>query len=90
MDAKFAQSIVGGATRFAGELQGYRVTSQQEEGNEIRLGIELTNSDGKAEPHTLRLVREDNQWFPVMHLWLQDKGSIRAGMDVPPKFQQGK
>ena len=50
LDAKFARGIVSGATRLAGESQCYRVTSQQEERTEIRLGIELTNPDGKAEP----------------------------------------
>ena len=82
--------MVGGATRFAGELQGYRVTSQQEEGNEVRLSIELTNQNGKVEPHTLRMVREDNQWFPVMHVWLAGPESVQAAMDVPSKFQQRK
>jgi hypothetical protein len=79
--------MVGGATRFAGELQGYRVTSQQEEENEVRLGLELTNQDGKTSSHTLRFVRENNQWFPVMHVWLQGQGSIRAALDVPAKFK---
>ena len=82
--------MVGGATRFARELQGYRVTSQREEGNEVRLSIELTNQNGKVEPHTLRMVREDNQWFPVMHIWLAGPESVEAAMDVPSKFQQRK
>jgi hypothetical protein len=64
------------------------VTSKQEGGNEVRLGIELINPDGKAESHTLRLVREDNQWFPVMHVWLSEPDSVRATIDVPAKFQQ--
>ena len=87
LDDTFANGMVGGATRFAGELQGYRVTSQQEEENEVRLGLELTNQDGKTSSHTLRFVREDNQWFPVMHVWLQGQGSIRAALDVPAKFK---
>jgi len=91
LDQTFADALVGGATRFGGSLQGFRVTSQQpERDNEVRMGIELTNKDGKAEAHTLRLVREDNQWFPVMHVWLQEQGSVRAALDVPPKFEQPK
>ncbi len=89
LDQTFARGMVGGATQLAGELQGFRIISQQEEGvDEVRLGLELTNPDGKAEPHTLRLVREGNQWFPVMHVWLHEPGSIRGAMDVPPQFQQ--
>jgi hypothetical protein len=87
LDDLFATGMVGGATRFAGELQGYRVTSQQQDGDEVRLGLEFTNQDGKTESHTLRFVREDNQWFPVMHVWLQAPGSIQAALDVPAKFQ---
>jgi hypothetical protein len=91
LDQTFAQALIGGATQFAGSLQGLRVTSQQEEeNNEVRVGLELTSKDGRPESHTVRLVREDNQWFPVMHVWLHAQGSIRAAMDVPPKFQQAK
>jgi RNA polymerase sigma factor (sigma-70 family) len=88
LDDEFAKGMVGGAARFAGELQGYRISSQQEDGSEV--GLEVTNQDGKTESHTLRFVREDNQWFPVMHVWLQGQGSIRAALDVPPKFQEPK
>jgi|KBSSwiStaDraftv2_1062776.scaffolds.fasta_scaffold170375_1 RNA polymerase sigma factor (sigma-70 family) len=91
LDKVFAQGLVGGTTRFAGELQGFRVTSQQDErDNEVRMGVELTDQDGKTTAHTLRLVREDNQWFPVMHVWLQGQGSVQASLEVPPKFQQPK
>lgn len=89
LDQAFAQGLIASTTRFAGSLQGFRVTSQQEErNNEVSLGVELTNKEGRAETHTLRLVREDNQWFPVMHVWLHEQGSVRAAMDLPPKFQQ--
>ncbi len=54
------------------------------------MGIELTNKDGKAEYHTVRLVREDNQWFPVMNVWLQGQGSLRGALDIPPKFESPK
>jgi len=91
LDKMFAQSLVGSTTHFAGALQGFRIQSQQQEGeNEVRVGIELTDQGGKTKAHTLRLVREDAQWFPVMHVWLQDQGSVRAAMDVPPKFSQAR
>ena len=91
LDQTFAKALVGGATRFAGSLQGFRLTSQQEQrDNEVRMAIELTDKDGKPEPHTLRLIREDNQWFPVMHVWLQGQGSVRSSLDVPPKFESPK
>jgi RNA polymerase sigma factor (sigma-70 family) len=91
LDQKFAKTMVNGTTRFAGELQGFRVTSEQvERDDEVRLGVELTDEKGKTTAHTMRLVREDNQWFPVMHVWLQDAQSIQAGLDVPPKFQQSQ
>ena len=91
LDQTFAQGLIGGTTQFAGSLQGFRVTSQQDEQeNMVRMGFELTNKDGKAESHTLRLVREDNRWFPVMHVWLQGQGSVRAALDVPPKFESSK
>ncbi len=41
-------------------------------------------------PPTMAKANPSNQWFPVMHVWLQEQGSVRAAMDVPPKFQQGK
>ncbi len=89
LDQTFAQGLVAGATKFAGSLQGFRLTSQQaEQENTLRMGFEFTNKDGKAESHTLRLVREDNQWFPVMHVWLQGPGSVQAALDVPPKFER--
>ncbi|MEO8425702.1 MAG: sigma-70 family RNA polymerase sigma factor, partial [Verrucomicrobiota bacterium] len=90
LDQTFVNGLVGGSTQFASSLQGFRVTSQEEQDNEVRMGLELTNKDGKPESHTVRLVHEDNQWFPVMHVWLHDQGSVRAAMDVPPKFQQSK
>jgi hypothetical protein len=89
MEQKYAEGLVGGTTRFAGSLEGFRIESLQEEGDsEVRMAIELTNKGGKAEQQTLRFIREDNQWFPVMHVWLQAKGKVRAALDVPPKFQQ--
>jgi RNA polymerase sigma factor (sigma-70 family) len=87
LDDRFAQALISGTTRFSREMQGFRVTSQQEEGNEARLGVQWTNQNGKTELHTLRLVREDNQWFPVMHVFTHGGQAIRASMDVPPKFQ---
>src|SRR6266849_2087725 len=39
LDAEFAKGIISGSTRFAGELQGFRLISQQDErDNEVRLG----------------------------------------------------
>ena len=91
LDESFTRGMIGGATRFAGELQGFRVVSEDIGPNgEARLGVELTSKEGKPEIHSLRLVQEDGQWYPVMHVWLQDKGSIRAAMDIPPKFNQPK
>ena len=91
LDTAFTQGIISGSTWFAAELEGFRLTSQQNEGdNEVRLGVELTDKTGQTTAHTLRLVQEDNQWFPVMHVWLNDPHSIHAALDVPPKFQQSK
>jgi hypothetical protein len=91
LDQMFAQGLVAGATRFFGSLQGFRIQSlQSEDDNDVRAAIELTRKDGKTEPHTLRLFRENNQWFPVMHVWSHEQGSIRAAMDVPPKFARLK
>ena len=89
LDRTFDQGLMGGAiTQYAGSLQGFRVTSRQDEqDNIVRMGFELTNKEGDIEQHTLRLVREDNQWFPVMHVWLQGQGSVRAALDMPPKFE---
>src|SRR5262249_13522858 len=92
LDQKFAESIVSGSVSFAGKTQGYRVVSnivsQEENRDEARLGVEITGPDGKTESHTLRLVREDNQWFPVMHVWLEGENNIRAALDIPAKFQR--
>jgi RNA polymerase sigma factor (sigma-70 family) len=91
LDQMFTLSLVGGATRFAGSLQGFRIQSlQPDDGNEVRASIELTSQDGKTEAHNFRLFRENNQWFPVMHIWSHEQGSIRAAMDVPPKFARIK
>jgi RNA polymerase sigma factor (sigma-70 family) len=92
LDRTFDQGLMGGAiTQYAGSLQGFRVTSRQDEqDNMVRMGFELTNKEGSTEQHTLRLVREDNQWFPVMHVWQQGQGSVRAALDVPPKFDSLK
>lgn len=80
--------MINGTTRLAGGLQGFRVTSREEATtNEVRLGLEMTNKDGRPEAHTIRLVQENGQWFPVMHVWLQNQGAIQAAMDVPVKFQ---
>jgi len=86
---RLMQSLIGGTTQLASSLKGFRVTSQQDEGNNsVRLGIELTTEAGQPESHMIRLVREDNEWFPVMNVWLDQPGSIRATLDVPPKFEQ--
>jgi hypothetical protein len=91
LDQMFSGGLVAGATHFAGSLQGFRIESVQPEGdNQVRAAIELTNQDGKTERHNFRLFRENDQWFPVMHVWLQDPKSVRAAMDVPPKFAQTK
>lgn len=91
LDQTFAEGLVAGTTRFAGSLQGFRVVTEDTAGdNETRLGIELTDEQGKAQVHKLRLVKEDGQWFPVMHVWLAGEGSVQAALDVPAKFQQGK
>jgi len=91
LDQTFAEGLVAGTTRFAGSLQGFRVVTEDTAGdNEARLGIELTDEQGKAQVHKLRLVKEDGQWFPVMHVWLAGEGSVQAALDVPAKFQQGQ
>ncbi len=91
LDATFAKEMVNSSTRFAREMQGFRVTSQHDgRENEVRLGVEYTDQAGKTTMHNLRLVREDNQWFPVMHVWLKGQGSVQAGLDIPPKFESPK
>lgn len=88
LDEMFAQALVGGTTQFAGSLQGYRVLSEESASeNEVRMNIEMTDAEGNARAHALRLVREENQWFPVIHLWMGDQQSVRAALDVPPRFQ---
>ena len=81
--------MISGSANFAGELEGFRVTSveMQGDGNDARLGVEVTNDNGNTESHMLRVVREENQWFPVMHVWLDGPGSIHASLDVPKKFR---
>lgn len=89
LDQNFADGLIRGATRFAGSLQGYRLTSQENQrADEVRLNVEVTDQHGKTTAHNLRFVREQNQWYPVMHVWLQDKGSVRASLDIPAKFEQ--
>jgi len=60
---------------------------QQEAEDSTRVDLELTNEEGTPESHSLRLVWENDQWFPVMHVWLQDQGSVQAALDVPPGFE---
>jgi RNA polymerase sigma factor (sigma-70 family) len=89
LDQTFAQGLVSATTQFAGELHGFRVTSkEQETENVTRLSVELTDAKGAPQTHTLRLVREDNQWFPVMHVWMHEPGSVRGALDIPEKFQR--
>ena len=91
LDEIFANGLISGTTRFAGSLNGFRVRSQEGVGeNEVRMNVELTNQEGTTTAHALRLVREDNQWFPVMHVWLQDQGSVRASLEVPGRFEAPK
>lgn len=90
LDDQFTASLVAGSANFAGEVRGFRITSVdlRGEGEDASLGIEVTNDIGKTEPHLLRLVKEDNQWFPVMNIWEENPGSIRASLDVPPKLRE--
>src|SRR5262249_18492534 len=90
LDQTWTKAMVSSTTRFAGEFQGFRIATQQEDGNEVRLGMELTDQDGKVSTHNVRLVREDNQWFPVMNVGLHQPGRIHGALDVPAKFQQIK
>jgi len=91
LDQKLGVGVVSDATQLAASMQGFRVTSrQQEREDEARVDVELTNKDGRPEALTLRLLRDGGQWFPLMHVWLQDKGSVRAALDMPAKFQQPK
>ena len=87
LDEKFAASMISGSAHFAKELEGFRITTVNNEGNEIRLGLEVTNDMGNTESHLLRLVQEEQQWFPVMHVWQEGPGSIHASLDIPPKFK---
>jgi RNA polymerase sigma factor (sigma-70 family) len=85
----FAKNIVGATSWFSGSLEGFRVLSEEKDGsNMMQLGIELMDKNGKASKHNVRFVREENQWFPVMNLWLNSKGNVQAAMDVPRKFRQ--
>jgi RNA polymerase sigma factor (sigma-70 family) len=85
LDETFVKGMIGGATRLAGSLQGYRILSEDDKDGEMRLGLELTNQDGKPETHMFRFAHEDNQWFPIMHVYTAGAGSIQAGMDLPTK-----
>jgi RNA polymerase sigma factor (sigma-70 family) len=89
LDQRFTADLISGSANFAGELEGFRVTSVdvQPDGKDARLGVEVTNDIGNTETHLLRVVQEDNQWFPVMHVWLDGPGSIHASLDVPKKFR---
>jgi hypothetical protein len=90
LDDKFTASMISGSANFARDLEGFRITSvdMQGQGDEARLGVEVTNDFGNTQAHTLRLVREEKQWFPVMHVWLDGPGSIHASLDVPRKFRE--
>jgi len=91
LDQKLALEMVAGTAQLAASLQGFRVTSKHKQAeDELRIDLELVTKDGKSESHTLRLLRDRGQWFPILHVWLQDGGSLRAALDRPPKFQQPK
>ncbi len=88
LDQQFARGMVSATSWLSGSLQAFRVLSQDVDGDGMtRLGIELIDEKGKTTAHNIRFVREENQWYPVMHVWLQDKGSIRAALDMPNKFR---
>ena len=87
LDERFATTIISASSWFSGTLQGFRVLSLDADADDMmRIGMELANKDGKTTPHKVRFVREGDQWFPVMHVWLQEPGSVRAALDVPAKF----
>lgn len=88
LDEMFAKSLIGATSWFSGSLDAFRVVSQEQDGSDMmRLKIELMDKKGKASTHNVRFVRKENQWFPVMHLWLNGEGSVQAAMDVPKKFR---
>ena len=88
LDAQFAQTIIAATSWFSGRLEGFRIVSAQDTAENMRLlGIELVDHKGRMTAHNLHFLREENQWFPVMHVWLQEKGSVQAALDVPPKLQ---
>jgi RNA polymerase sigma factor (sigma-70 family) len=87
LDEKFTASMISGSAQFAKELEGFRITTVDSEGEEMRVGLEITNDTGNTETHLLRLVHEEQQWFPVMHVFQEGPGSIHASLDVPRKFR---
>lgn len=87
LDQTFARGIIAATSWFGGSLEAFRVVSKENDGPDMmRLGIELVDKPGKRTVHNVRFVREENQWCPVMHVWLQDKDSIQAALDIPKKF----
>ena len=88
LDRMFGRSVVAATSWFSGGLQAFRVMSKQEEAPDtMHLAVELLDQRGKMTAHNLHFVREQDDWFPVMHVWLQDQGSIRAALDIPQKFK---
>ena len=85
-----ANGLIGGTAYWAKTLDSFRVMSEDIGGDNIaRLNIELTDKQGKTKSHTLRFVSEENQWFPILHVWSQGTTNLRASLEMPPEFAFG-
>ncbi|MGI8602036.1 MAG: sigma-70 family RNA polymerase sigma factor [Verrucomicrobiales bacterium] len=88
LDQQFGNGLVKGATLFANDLKGFRITGRENRGDTVRMAVEMPTNEGGTSTATIDLVKEGERWFPLIHVWLQDKDSVRAALEVPKKFQE--
>ena len=82
-----ATSLIPGTIRFAAELQGLTILSQQEDnGGTARVRVELASTNGNpAKQQEILFVKEDTQWKPVFSVWSARKGSIQGALGIRPE-----
>ncbi|PYI84132.1 MAG: hypothetical protein DME26_13735, partial [Verrucomicrobia bacterium] len=80
-------SLIPGTIRFAAELQGMTILSQQEDnGGTARVRVELASTNGNpAKQQEILFVKEDTQWKPVFSVWSARKGSIQGALGIRPE-----
>jgi hypothetical protein len=88
LDLNFAQGMVSGAALLGSTTGAFRILTQEEDGDESIMAVEITDQNGKTGAHKFRFIREEEHWFPVMHVWLQDQQNVRASVEVPSKWSQ--